>query len=82
MLSTLKSYALTTLAAATGVLILVLGYKNKQIAKLHLDILENKYGTAVQAAQQASYESSKKARKAYNDYLQVREKYVNAHGNL
>lgn len=82
MLNSLKGYALTTLAGAVGILLIVVGYKNRQLAKLQLDILNERYGTELDKAVKANYSGTKKAKAAFDKYLEVREKYQEKHGSI
>lgn len=82
MLDKIKSYALITCAGAAGVLLLIVGYKNKQLSRLRLELLSSVFAAKQREAVKDNFAKGKVARAAYDKYLEARNAYEERHGKL
>lgn len=77
---TIKDWALVSLSAVTGILVLILGYKSKQLSAAHVSLLKEKYANTMDKLNAERAAAALKARSASGTYSVARRKYEEEHG--
>jgi hypothetical protein len=78
----LSAYLFATLAGVVGILLLVIGYKNKQLHGAQVSLLKATYGSRIEAMNNASFKAAKLARSSYDKYMDAKIGYEKKHGRI
>lgn len=78
----LTAYAISSLTFIVGVLLLIIGYKNRQLHGAQVSLLRAEYGSRLASMNDASFKAAKAARGAYDKYLETKQLYEQKHGKI
>lgn len=78
----ITSWLLIALTSTVGILLLIIGYKSKQLHGLQVQLLAQQFHTQLEASQEATLAADRASSDTYLAYQAARELYVKIHGPL